>query len=412
VERAAAMVGYDIMWVGKGTDECGIDRATGKTLIKIEPRYYRPAEVDALQGDASKAKRVFGFEPKTSFEELTRIMVEHDLKQYGLSLSPSFVPAQSGTVFAHGGMTKDAKIYVAGHRGLVGSAIVRNLESKGYTNIVKRTHDELNLRDERAVAAFFEQEKPEYVFLAAAKVGGIVANQEAKAEMFFDNMGIELNVIHHAWKSGVKKLVFLGSSCIYPRLAPQPIKEEYLMTGHLETTNDAYAVAKIAGIQMCRAYYEQYGFKSVAVMPCNLFGPGDNFDLKTSHVLPALLRKVIEAKARGDKQIVMWGTGTPRREFLYVDDVADACVFLMNSAVENEIFNVGMGEDIAIKDLLQLICDVVGYHGEIVSDFTKPDGTPRKLLDVGKLRARGWRHTVSLREGIEKMVTLFEQQNV
>ncbi|OGL88315.1 GDP-fucose synthetase [Candidatus Uhrbacteria bacterium RIFCSPLOWO2_02_FULL_51_9] len=309
-------------------------------------------------------------------------------------------------------MTKDAKIYVAGHRGLVGSAIVRNLESKGYTNIVKRTHDELNLRDERAVAAFFEQEKPEYVFLAAAKVGGIVANQEAKAEMFFDNMGIELNVIHHAWKSGVKKLVFLGSSCIYPRLAPQPIKEEYLMTGHLETTNDAYAVAKIAGIQMCRAYYEQYGFKSVAVMPCNLFGPGDNFDLKTSHVLPALLRKVIEAKARGDKQIVMWGTGTPRREFLYVDDVADACVFLMNSAVENEIFNVGMGEDIAIKDLLQLICDVVGYHGEIVSDFTKPDGTPRKLLDVGKLRARGWRHTVSLREGIEKMVTLFEQQNV
>ncbi|MBI4098691.1 MAG: GDP-mannose 4,6-dehydratase [Candidatus Magasanikbacteria bacterium] len=417
VERAAGMIGYDIVWVGKGMDECGIDKATGRVLIKIEPRYYRPAEVDALQGDASKAKRVLGFEPKTSFDELTRMMMEHDLKKYGLALSPfssssAAVFNQSSAVSAYGGIAKDAKIYVAGHRGLVGSAIVRNLESKGYANIVTRTHDELNLGDERAVAAFFEQEKPEYVFLAAARVGGIVANQEAKGQMFYDNMAIELNVIHHAWKNGVKKLVFLGSSCIYPRLAPQPIKEEHLMTGHLETTNDAYAVAKIAGIQMCRAYYEQYGFKYAAVMPCNLFGPGDNFDLKTSHVLPALLRKVIEAKARGDKQIVMWGTGAPRREFLYVDDMAEACVFLMNSSAENEIFNVGMGEDITIKDLLQLICEVVGYQGEIVSDLTKPDGTPRKLLDVSKLHALGWHHTVSLREGIEKMVTLFKQQSV
>ncbi|MEK7481282.1 MAG: GDP-L-fucose synthase [Patescibacteria group bacterium] len=304
-------------------------------------------------------------------------------------------------------MAKNAKIYVAGHRGLVGSAIVRNLESRGYTNIVKRTHDELNLRDERAVAAFFEQEKPEYVFLAAAKVGGIVANQEAKAEMFYDNTAIELNVIHHAWKNGVKKLVFLGSSCIYPKLAPQPIKEEYLMTGHLETTNDAYAVAKIAGIQMCRAYHEQYGFKFVAVMPCNLFGPGDNFDLKTSHVLPGLLRKAVEARERGDRQMVMWGTGTPRREFLYVDDMADACVFLMNSAAENEIFNVGMGEDIAIKDLVRLICEVVGYRGEIVNDTAKPDGTPRKLLDVSRLHALGWKHRVPLREGIEKTYSWF-----
>lgn len=407
VERAAGMIGYDIVWAGNGMDECGIDRVTGRTLIKIDPRYYRLAEVDALQGDASKAKRVLGFEPKTSFDELTRIMMEHDLKKYGLSLSPSVVFSQSAVSSPTVSMTKDAKIYVAGHRGLVGSAIVRNLESNGYTNIVKRTHDELDLRDERAVAAFFELEKPEYVFLAAAKVGGIVANQEAKAEMFFDNMAIELNVIHHAWKNGVKKLVFLGSSCIYPKLAQQPIKEEYLMTGHLETTNDAYAVAKIAGIQMCRAYYEQYGFKSVSVMPCNLFGTGDNFDLKTSHVLPGLLRKVVEAKERGDTQIVMWGTGTPRREFLYVDDMADACVFLMNSDVENEIFNVGMGEDITVKDLLQLICEIVGYNGEIAQDLTKPDGTPRKLLDVSRLHALGWKHRVSLREGIERLLAWF-----
>ena len=406
------MIGYDIVWVGTGTEERGVDRATGNTLIRIEPRYYRPAEVDALQGDAGKAKRVLGFEPKTSFEELTRLMMAHDLKKYGLSLSPLPVSsqlgaAQSDAASVQGGMAKNAKIYVAGHRGLVGSAIVRNLESRGYTNIVKRTHDELNLRDERAVAAFFEQEKPEYVFLAAAKVGGIVANQEAKAEMFYDNTAIELNVIHHAWKNGVKKLVFLGSSCIYPKLAPQPIKEEYLMTGHLETTNDAYAVAKIAGIQMCRAYHEQYGFKFVAVMPCNLFGPGDNFDLKTSHVLPGLLRKAVEARERGDRQMVMWGTGTPRREFLYVDDMADACVFLMNSAAENEIFNVGMGEDIAIKDLVRLICEVVGYRGEIVNDTAKPDGTPRKLLDVSRLHALGWKHRVPLREGIEKTYSWF-----
>lgn len=335
------------------------------------------------------------------------MMMEHDLKKYGLSLSPATVSSAPIVSTTSISMAKDAKIYVAGHRGLVGSSIVRNLEAQGYTTIVKRTHDELNLHDERAVAAFFEQEKPEYVFLAAAKVGGIIANQEAKAEMFYDNMVIELNVIHHAWKNGVKKLVFLGSSCIFPKFAEQPIKEEYLMTGHLEPTNDAYAVAKIAGIQMCRAYHEQYGFKSVSVMPCNLFGPGDNFDLKTSHVLPGLLRKVVEAKERGDKEIVMWGTGTPRREFLYVDDVAEACVFLMNSPVENEIYNIGMGEDIAVKDLLQLICEIVGYQGAIAHDLTKPDGTPRKLLDVSRLHALGWKHRVSLREGIERALAWF-----
>jgi len=302
-------------------------------------------------------------------------------------------------------MNKESKIYIAGHRGMVGSAIVRKLEAEGYTNLIFRTSEELDLRDQHAVDAFFVKEKPEYVFLAAAKVGGILANRDAKGDFFYDNMAIEMNVIHHAWKNGAKKLCFLGSSCIYPKFADQPIKEDSLMTGHLEETNDAYAVAKIAGIQMCRSYYEQYGFQSVQVMPCNLFGPGDNFDPKTSHVLPALLRKVIEAKERGNKQIVMWGTGTPRREFLYVDDVADACVgFMNNDAVKNELVNVGMGEDIAIKDLLSLICEIVGYEGEIVKDETKPDGTPQKLLDVSKAKRLGWMFRTPLRNGIRQLL--------
>ncbi|OIO20027.1 MAG: GDP-fucose synthetase [Candidatus Magasanikbacteria bacterium CG_4_9_14_0_2_um_filter_41_10] len=306
-------------------------------------------------------------------------------------------------------MNKDSKIYVAGHNGMVGSAIVRKLQAEGYTNFVFRTSRELDLRDQKATADFFAIEKPEYVFLAAAKVGGILANKEQKGEYFYDNAMIELNVIHNAYKSGVKKLFFLGSSCIYPKFSEQPIKEEYLMTGHLEPTNDAYAVAKIAGIQMCKAYYEQYGFQSISVMPCNLYGPGDNFDPKTSHVLPALLHKVIEAKEHGDKEIVMWGTGKPKREFLYVDDVASACVFLMNSDVENDIFNVGMGDDIAIKDLLSLICEIVGFEGEITHDLEKPDGTPRKLLDVGKLHDLGWKHEIELREGIEKLYAWYTE---
>ena len=300
-------------------------------------------------------------------------------------------------------MEKDSKIYISGHRGMVGSAIIRNLESKGYNNLIFRTSSELDLRDNKAVESFFKQEKPEYVFMAAAKVGGILANQEKKADFFYDNMAIEMNIIHNSHLSGVKKLLFLGSSCIYPKFAEQPIKEECLMTGKLEPTNDAYAVAKIAGIQMCKSYYEQYGLKYIAVMPCNLFGPGDNFDTKTSHVLPALLRKVVEAKERGDKEITMWGTGEPMREFLYVDDVGEACVFLMKSEVENELFNLGMGEDIKIKDLLKLICEIVGFGGEIKHDLTKPDGTPKKLLDVSKLHALGWNHKVSLKEGIENL---------
>jgi len=300
-------------------------------------------------------------------------------------------------------MDKNSKIYISGHRGMVGSAIVRNLQSKGYNNLIFRTSSELDLRDNKVVESFFQKEKPEYVFMAAAKVGGILVNQEKKADFFYDNMAIEMNIIHNSYLSGVKKILFLGSSCIYPKFAEQPIKEEYLMTGKLEHTNDAYAVAKIAGIQMCKSYYEQYGLKYIAVMPCNLFGLGDNFDSKTSHVLPALLRKVVEAKERGDKEITMWGTGEPIREFLYVDDVGEASVFLMESDIENELLNLGMGEDIKIKDLLKLICEIVGFEGEIKHDLTKPDGTPKKLLDVSKLHALGWNHKVSLKEGIENL---------
>lgn len=307
-------------------------------------------------------------------------------------------------------MDKTAKIYVAGHRGLVGSAIVRKLQADGYTNFIFQTSAELDLRNQKATEAFFAEQKPEYVFLAAAKVGGILANNDFKADFFYDNLMMEANIIHNAWKYGAKKLCFLGSSCIYPKFADQPIKEEYLMTGHLEPTNDAYAMAKIAGIQMCRSYFEQYGFESVQVMPCNLFGPGDNFDPKTSHVLPAFLRKVVEAKERGDKEIVMWGTGTPKREFLYVDDVADACVYFMNSDIQNELINVGMGVDIAIKDLLELICEIVGYEGKIVKDETKPDGTPRKLLDVSRARELGWSYKTPLRDGIERFYAWYGTQ--
>jgi GDP-L-fucose synthase len=308
-------------------------------------------------------------------------------------------------------MNKEDKIYVAGHRGMVGSAIVRKLQSNGYRNLILKTHEELDLCNQQAVNNFFSKEKPEYVFLAAAKVGGILANKERKAEFFYENSQIELNVIHNSYANGVKKLLFLGSSCIYPRMSPQPIKEEYLMTGPLEETNDAYAVAKIAGIQMCKSYYEQYGFKSVSVMPFNLFGPGDNFDLKNSHVLPALLRKVIEAKEKNESEILMWGTGKPFREFLYVDDMASACVFLMESKVENDMFNVGMGEDITIKDLLLLICEVVGFSGEIKHDLSKPDGTPRKLLDVTRLHNLGWKHQVSVSEGVKKVYEWYLENN-
>lgn len=300
-------------------------------------------------------------------------------------------------------MDKHAKMYVAGGQsGLVGTAIVRNLTGKGYTNILTRTRKEVDLLDARQVETFFEKEKPEYVFMAAAKVGGILINSTRKAEFIYDNIQIQTNIIYNAWKYKVKKLLFLGSSCIYPKLAQQPIKEEYFMTGPLEPTNDAYAVAKIAGIYMCRSFNDQYKTNFISVMPTNLYGPNDNFDLNTSHVLPALIRKFHEAKEQKSPFVTLWGDGSPRREFLYVDDMADACVFLMDTYDSPEIINIGCGEDQTIKDLGTLVQKIVGYTGEVRWDTSKPNGTPRKQLDVTKLFALGWRPKISLEDGIRK----------
>jgi GDP-L-fucose synthase len=298
-------------------------------------------------------------------------------------------------------MNKTSKIYVAGHRGMVGSAIVRELERQGHTNLVLRTSQELDLRDTKAVRDFFNTEKPEYVFLAAAKVGGIIANNTLKADFIYENLMIQNNVIHQSYQAGVKKLLFLGSSCIYPKMAPQPLKEEYLLTGLLEPTNEPYAIAKIAGIKMCDAYRDQYGANFISVMPTNLYGPHDNYDLNHSHVLPAMLRKFITAKKNHDQEVVIWGTGTPLREFLYADDLANACVYLMQHYDQPGIVNVGVGQDISIFELAQLVKKIVGFEGAIVLDPSKPDGTPRKLMDVSKLHALGWKATISLEQGIE-----------
>ena len=298
-------------------------------------------------------------------------------------------------------MNKDSKIFVAGHRGLVGSALVRTLEKAGYNNLILRTHAELDLLDQNAVRAFFSKESPEYVFLAAAKVGGIMANKNSPADFIRENLTVELNVIDAAYRNGVKKLLFLGSSCIYPRLCPQPIKEEYLLTGELEPTNKAYSLAKIAGIVMCESYNKQYGTNFISVMPTNLYGPNDNFDLETSHVLPAMLRKFDEAKKKKEPSITMWGTGSAQREFLHVDDLADACLFLMNTYDESSIVNIGTGEDLSIKELAEQIKNIVDYKGTIDWDTSKPDGTPRKLLDVSKLHALGWHHKISLEDGLK-----------
>lgn len=304
-------------------------------------------------------------------------------------------------------MNRSGRIYVAGHRGLVGSAIVRRLRSEGHDDLILRSRQELDLTDARAVEEFFKRERPEYVFLAAAKVGGILANATYPADFLYENLAIELNVIEAARRHAVKKLLFLGSSCIYPRLAPQPIKEEHLLTGPLEPTNEPYAIAKIAGIKLCQAYNRQHGADFVSIMPTNLYGPGDNFDLKSSHVLPALIRKFHEAKERAEPSVTVWGTGKPRREFLHVDDLADACLFLMENYSGSEPVNVGVGEDISIAELAELVGEIVGYEGEIVYDTTKSDGTPRKLLDVGQLHSLGWRAKIPLREGIEKTYTWF-----
>ncbi len=297
-------------------------------------------------------------------------------------------------------MHKSSSVFIAGHRGLVGSAIVRRLRAQGYTNLLCRSRAELDLTNQAAVDRFFDETRPEYVFLAAAKVGGILANSTRPAEFIRDNLLIEALVVDAAYRYGVRKLEFLGSSCIYPKMCPQPIKEEHLLTGPLEPTNDAYAIAKIAGIRMCQAYREQYGFDAISLMPTNLYGPGDNFDLQGSHVMPALIRKFHDAKAAGAAEVVLWGTGSPRREFLHVDDLASAAVFLMEHYSSGDIVNVGTGEDISILELARLVRDVVGCKAEIVHDRTKPDGTPRKLMDVSRLSGLGWKAAIGLREGI------------
>jgi GDP-L-fucose synthase len=300
------------------------------------------------------------------------------------------------------GLSKEAKIYVAGHNGMVGSALVRNLEAKGYSRIITRSRAELDLLDQKAVHDFLKSEQPAYIFMAAAKVGGIHANNTYRADFIYENLTVQANVIHGAYLAGIKRLCFLGSSCIYPRDCPQPIKEEYLLTGTLEPTNEPYAIAKIAGIKLCESYNQQYGTQYVSVMPTNLYGPNDNYHLENCHVLPAMIRKVHEAKLRGDKELVVWGSGQPMREFLYVDDMAEACVFLMENGINDGLYNVGTGEDVTIKELAETVMSVVGFNGKIVFDASKPDGTPRKLLNVERMRKMGWQAKTSLRDGIAK----------
>lgn len=298
-------------------------------------------------------------------------------------------------------MEKNSKIYVAGHRGMVGSAIVRKLEKEGYTNLILRTSSELDLCNQESTNKFFEENKPEYVFVAAAKVGGIVANNSYRADFIYNNLMIQSNIIHASYKNKVTKLLFLGSSCIYPRLSPQPIKEEYLLTSELESTNEPYAIAKITGIKMCESYRRQYGCNFISVMPTNLYGPNDNYDLQNSHVLPAMLRKIVVAKRDNQPHVEIWGTGTPRREFLHVDDLADACVFLMKTYNEEEFVNIGVGVDVSISELAEIVKGVVNYQGELKFNTDKPDGTPRKWLDVSKLKSLGWEAQIGLKNGIE-----------
>lgn len=307
-------------------------------------------------------------------------------------------------------MDHNAKIYIAGHRGMVGSAIKRNLEAKGFSNIICKTSEELDLKDQQKVREFFEKEKPEFVFIAAAKVGGIQANNTYRAQFLYENLMIQNNLIHSAYESGVGKLLFLGSSCIYPKMAPQPLREDYLLTGLLEQTNEPYAIAKIAGIKMCDAYRHQYGSNFISAMPTNLYGPNDNYDIKNSHVLPAMIRKFHEAKMENNPSVELWGTGTPMREFLHVDDLAEACTFLMENYNEPGHLNIGVGEDISIKDLAELIKNIVGYTGDIFWNTNQPDGTPRKLMDVSKINALGWKAKISLEDGIQKVYEHYDYE--
>lgn len=308
-------------------------------------------------------------------------------------------------------MNQSDKIYIAGHRGMVGSAIARKLTAEGFTNIITRTSAALDLRNQQAVTDFFAAEKPDYVFLAAAKVGGIVANNTYRAEFIYDNLMMESNIIHHSYINGVKKLLFLGSSCIYPKMAPQPLKEEYLLSGYLEETNQPYAIAKIAGIELCDGYRAQYGCNFISAMPTNLYGPNDNYDLTTSHVLPAMLRKFITAKRNDEPTVTIWGSGTPKREFLHVNDLAEACIYLMQQYNDKGLVNIGTGVDVTILELAQLVQEITGFKGEIVLDASKPDGTPRKLMDVGKMTAAGWKAKIDLRAGIEMVYASIKDQD-
>lgn len=306
-------------------------------------------------------------------------------------------------------MQLDSKIYIAGHRGMVGSAIVRNLQKRGFNNLILKTSSELDLRNQMAVEGFFAEHQPNYVFLSAAKVGGIVANNTYRGEFIYENLMIQNNVIHYAYKYGVKKLLFLGSSCIYPKMCPQPIKEEYLLSGYLESTNEPYAIAKIAGLKMCESYRKQYGVEMISAMPTNLYGPNDNYDLNNSHVLPALIRKFHDAKTKNLASVEIWGTGSPKREFLHVDDLADACVFLMENYSDEQHVNVGTGVDVSIKELAEMVKELVGFEGQLLFNIDKPDGTPRKLLDVSKIHKLGWQHRLDLKEGILSVLSELEK---
>ncbi len=306
-------------------------------------------------------------------------------------------------------MQIDEKIYIAGHRGMVGSAIVRNLQKRGFKNLILKTSSELDLRNQMAVEDFFAEHQPNYVFLSAAKVGGIVANNTYRGEFIYENLMIQNNVIHYAYKYGVKKLLFLGSSCIYPKMCPQPIKEEYLLSGYLEATNEPYAIAKIAGLKMCESYRKQYGVEMISAMPTNLYGPNDNYDLNNSHVLPALIRKFHDAKTKNLASVEIWGTGSPKREFLHVDDLADACVFLMENYSDEQHVNVGTGVDVSIKELAEMVKELVGFEGQLLFNIDKPDGTPRKLLDVSKIHKLGWQHRLDLKEGILSVLSELEK---
>ena len=397
ITLAAKLLDISIAWRGKGVEEHAIDTATGKTIVRVDPRYFRPTEVDALLGDASKARQKLGWKAEIGFDELVREMVDADrtIGRTRRARRPrGLLDLQASR------MNKDASIFVAGHNGLVGSAIRRALLARGFTAIIVRSRADLDLRNRPTVEAFFASARPEYVFLAAAKVGGIAANDAYPADFIRDNLEIQTNVIDAAYRHGVRKLCFLGSSCIYPRLAPQPIPEDSLLTGPLEPTNQWYAIAKIAGIKMCQAYAQQHGFNAISLMPTNLYGPGDNFDLHTSHVLPALLRKFHEGKERRSASVTVWGSGAPRREFLHVDDLADAVCFLMEHYDSPAIVNVGAGEDITIAALANLVKKIVAFEGTIEFDRSRPDGTPRKLLDTSKLTGLGWRPRIDLAEGI------------